>query len=140
MIEWWLTVVSSKPEFDSLARIMPNDLAGEPLILSPPDHTSRQLVEHHFRRAGLIPRVIHETRSTEVELALVRAGYGTAILPSDALQQTPSEAGIFISPQTGGNHSLFWFGDRTLPIEIKQIMTTFEEVRNERGLLNRPSN
>jgi LysR family hydrogen peroxide-inducible transcriptional activator len=57
-------------------------LRGEPLILMKPGHGFRRIVLDALARAGVEPRVVHESGEIETIQALVEAGLGLALVPS----------------------------------------------------------
>ena len=86
---WWIAALAP-PEGE--ARHQPlraRDLADKPLLVPPPGHEVRELIEWECRGAGFEPRIAFESPSWEAILALHRHGHGTAIVASDAL---PPEA------------------------------------------------
>ncbi|MBE9607536.1 LysR family transcriptional regulator [Acetobacteraceae bacterium H6797] len=61
------------------------ELAPEPLILTDPGSSLRQLAELAFAGAGLVLRPAYEATYMSTAVALVRAGLGIGILPATAL-------------------------------------------------------
>lgn len=57
-------------------------LRGEPLILMKPGHGFRRIVLDALARAGVEPRIVHESGEIETVQALVEAGLGLALVPS----------------------------------------------------------
>ena len=59
-----------------------SDLATLDMILPPPIHTVRQVVDEGFRKVGCSPRVVAENASSETLTNAVKSGIGATILPS----------------------------------------------------------
>lgn len=71
-------------------------LAAEPLLVTPPGTSTRQLVEQALRRAGLRPSVAVETDHREAIVPLVLAGAGAALLP-EPLARRAAEQGATVA-------------------------------------------
>jgi LysR family hydrogen peroxide-inducible transcriptional activator len=56
-------------------------LRGEPLIVMKPGHGFRSIVLDALGRAGIEPRIVHESAEIETVQALVGAGLGLALVP-----------------------------------------------------------
>jgi DNA-binding transcriptional LysR family regulator len=63
-----------------------HDLAGMPLILLDPESSVRSLVDRAFESVGRFPTPAYEVAYVPTALALARAGLGTALLPSAAIE------------------------------------------------------
>jgi DNA-binding transcriptional LysR family regulator len=61
--------------------LRPADLAGVPLILTPPGSSGRGLLDRALGQHGIRPEVAVETSQREAILPLVLMGAGTAVLP-----------------------------------------------------------
>jgi DNA-binding transcriptional LysR family regulator len=70
-------------------------LAAQPLLVTPPGTSTRQLVEQALRRAGLQPSVAVETDHREAIVPLVLAGAGAALLP-EPLARRAAEQGAAV--------------------------------------------
>ena len=64
------------------ARVSLSDLKGEPLIIMKPGHGFRRIVLDALARSGVEPNIVHESGEIETIQALVRAGWGAALVPS----------------------------------------------------------
>lgn len=71
-------------------------LAAEPLVVTPPGTSTRQLVEDALRRAGLAPSVAVESDHREAIVPLVLAGAGAALLP-EPLARRAAEQGAVVA-------------------------------------------
>jgi len=68
---------------DPRRRRMPlADLAGIPLVATPPGTSSRELIDGAFKAAGIEPVIAVETGQREAVVPLVVAGAGTTFLPA----------------------------------------------------------
>lgn len=63
-----------------------SELANESLILTDPESTVRQLVDHAFQRLGKAVLPVQEVTYIATAIGMVKAGLGIAILPSSALE------------------------------------------------------
>jgi LysR family transcriptional regulator, carnitine catabolism transcriptional activator len=59
-----------------------SELAGVPLVATPPGTSSRQLINRAFEAAGIEPVIAVETSQREAVVPLVVAGAGTTFLPA----------------------------------------------------------
>ena len=81
-------LVAVLPPGHALARrkkLTPAILAAEPLVLTEPGSSVRQLAERAFAEAGLVLRPAYEATYMSTAVALVRAGLGVGVLPATAL-------------------------------------------------------
>ena len=69
-------------------RVRTPDIAAEPFILFQPDSVSRRIVDEHFTKVGITPRVVMEMRSPEAMRKLVEAGVGVSFLPRIAVAES----------------------------------------------------
>jgi DNA-binding transcriptional LysR family regulator len=76
-----LIVVPPKHRFASRKKLALKALADEPLILMKSGHGFRKIVLDALLRAGVQPRVVHETGEIDTVQALVKAGLGLSIVP-----------------------------------------------------------
>jgi DNA-binding transcriptional LysR family regulator len=72
-----------------VGEIHASELDSDPFLLYPPDSNMRQLIDRHFAKHGVSPRVAMEAADTEVIIRLVEAGFGQSILPAYALRRSP---------------------------------------------------
>jgi len=72
-------------------RLSLSGLRGEPLILMKAGHGFRRIVLDALARAGVEPRVVHESGEIETVQALVEAGLGLALVPS-MVRKSPGPA------------------------------------------------
>ncbi|MGE4220194.1 MAG: LysR family transcriptional regulator [Alphaproteobacteria bacterium] len=72
--------------------VMPQDLAGRPLVLYEPGANTRHLIDDWFRGAGLTPRPVMELGSAEAIKRLVGAGLGYSMLPRTAVDGEGADA------------------------------------------------
>ena len=78
------------------------EAAAEPLILPGQPHGLRQLIDQEAARRGVELAVFRELDALSHIPALIRAGYGHAILPLSALTQALADAAISIARIEGG--------------------------------------
>lgn len=76
-----LIVVPPKHRFAHSKKLALKALADEPLILMKSGHGFRKIVVDAMTRAGIQPRVVHETGEIDTVQALVRAGMGVSLVP-----------------------------------------------------------
>lgn len=62
-------------------------LAGQPLVTTPPDTSTRSLVDSALASAGVSPKIAVQTAHREALLPLVLAGAGTTFLPEPLARQ-----------------------------------------------------
>lgn len=77
-------------------RLSVADLAGVPLILTPPGTSLRRLVDAAFADAGITPTIAVQTEQREGILPLVHAGAGATIVPG-SVAETASGDGVVIA-------------------------------------------
>src|SRR5579862_6061512 len=65
----------------SAAPLSAAELRAVPLVVTPPGTSIRELLEHAFERAGIVPQIAVETGAREAIVPLVLAGAGAALLP-----------------------------------------------------------
>lgn len=65
----------------SRAPLTAAELRAVPLVVTPLGTSIRDLLEHAFARAGVVPRIAVETAAREAIVPLVLAGAGAALLP-----------------------------------------------------------
>jgi len=65
----------------STAPLTAAELRAVPLVVTPSGTSIRDLLEHAFARAGVVPRIAVETAAREAIVPLVLAGAGAALLP-----------------------------------------------------------
>ncbi|OYV78647.1 MAG: hypothetical protein B7X47_05185 [Ferrovum sp. 34-44-207] len=78
-----LIVVPPKHRFARSKKLALKALADEPLILMKPGHGYRKIVVDAMTRAGIQPRVVHETGEIDTVQALVRPSMGVSLVPED---------------------------------------------------------
>ena len=84
-------------EGSSTAPLTAAELRSVPLVVTPPGTSIRELLEHAFAAAGVVPRVAVETAAREAIVPLVLAGAGAALLP-DALAREAGRRGAGVRP------------------------------------------
>ena len=99
-------------------------LEGCQLLLSPPDHASRRLVDQAF---PLPVEPYYENASTESLLAYVEAGLGIAILPDDALWPSPTRVHRPLVVEQSEWHALHWRrGEDAVDERLAQVKSAME--------------
>ena len=93
--------------------------AGRPWIAPSRQRTCFDMVERACGLAGFRPNVVAETDDFDVQLALVRAGVGVALIPQLALDRTPDDVTV-LEPHT--------------TIERHLYLATRNELRNDPGV------
>ena len=79
-------------EGTSTAPLTAAELRSVPLVVTPPGTSIRELLEHAFASAGVVPRIAVETAAREAIVPLVLAGAGAALLPARS-RARPGAAG-----------------------------------------------
>jgi LysR family hydrogen peroxide-inducible transcriptional activator len=74
-------------------------LSGEPFILMKSGHGFRKIVTDALARAGVEPRVVHESGEIETVQALVEAGLGLSLVPR-MVRKSPGPCYVEILPPT----------------------------------------
>lgn len=124
--DWHMVVVTRRRNGQARAgAVRLTELAGEPLLLSPSGHSSRDRLFEAFDASGLQPMLRHESRNTEALLAMADAGCGSAVLPCDAVW--PSHARRLIrplfEPAISGRHALHWrLGDEKRDDRVARLI------------------
>jgi DNA-binding transcriptional LysR family regulator len=72
------------------------DLATQPLILTPPGTSIRDLVEHALRSIGVTPLVAIETSQRDAIVPLVLAGAGASVLPGPLARDAGSRGAVVL--------------------------------------------
>jgi DNA-binding transcriptional LysR family regulator len=130
LYEWELVVVGRQSRWTN-ETVHISELQREPLLLSPPEHGSREIVEALFRNHGFEPSVRHDSNSTEALLAHVDAGAGTAILPNDAVWAGEGRRVCRLDPSAGGIHSLHWReGEETSDPRLAALLAGVRSLRD----------
>jgi DNA-binding transcriptional LysR family regulator len=80
----------------SARRLAISDLAGVPLVTTPPGTSTRELVQHALARAGIQPLVAVEVAHREALLPLVLAGAGTSFLPRPLARQAARRGAVVL--------------------------------------------
>jgi LysR family transcriptional regulator, carnitine catabolism transcriptional activator len=80
----------------SARRLAIGDLAGVPLVTTPPGTSTRELVEHALALAGIEPVVAVEVGHREALLPLVLAGAGTSFLPRPLAHQASRRGAVVL--------------------------------------------
>jgi DNA-binding transcriptional LysR family regulator len=78
-------------------RLRIDQLAGTPLVATPPGTSTRRLVDDALAAAGITPLVAVETAHREAILPLVLAGAGTSFLPAPLAEEAARD-GAVVSP------------------------------------------
>ena len=77
-------------------RLAVGDLAGVPLVTTPPGTSTRELVQQALARAGIEPVVAVEVGHREALLPLVLAGAGTSFLPRPLARQAARRGAVVL--------------------------------------------
>lgn len=77
-------------------RLAVGDLAGVPLVTTPPGTSTRELVQHALVRAGIEPVVAVEVGHREALLPLVLAGAGTSFMPRPLARQAARRGAVVL--------------------------------------------
>ena len=83
--EFVVLIPADSHMFDGRQEVPVEDVAREPLVLSPGGAQTRALVDQIFSKAGCEPKVRQECQRPQTLLALVENGFGIAILPRTTL-------------------------------------------------------
>lgn len=83
--EFVVLVPAASNMFDGRSEVRVEDVAREPLVLSPEGAQTRALVQQIFSQAHCEPKVRQECQRPQTLLALVENGFGIAILPRTTL-------------------------------------------------------
>ncbi|MGO9976291.1 MAG: LysR family transcriptional regulator [Solirubrobacteraceae bacterium] len=70
------------------------ELARTPLVVSPPDTSTRMLLEHTLAAVGVTPRIAVQTAAREAIVPLVLAGAGAALLPAPLAREAQRRGAI----------------------------------------------
>jgi DNA-binding transcriptional LysR family regulator len=89
------------------------DLKDQPLILMKSGHGFRKIVLDALARAGVEPKVVHESGEIETVQALVEAGLGLSLVPKMVRRQGPAYAEI-APPTPSRSLHLAWRQDSGL--------------------------
>jgi LysR family transcriptional regulator, carnitine catabolism transcriptional activator len=74
--------------------VRPPDLAGVPLVVTPPGSSGRDLLAAALSRAGISPLIAVETSQREAILPLVLAGAGAAVMPEALADLAAAQGGV----------------------------------------------
>jgi len=107
LYSWNLVAVAPAGLWED-SQVAIGDVLDQPLLLSPPNHVSRELVDTLISSDNHQQTVVHESASTESLLALVDAGLGVALLPDDSVWSGSSRTIHKLHPTTGDKHALHW--------------------------------
>ena len=77
-------------------RLAVGDLAGVPLVTTPPGTSTRELVQQALAQAGIEPVVAVEVGHREALLPLVLAGAGTSFLPRPLARQAARRGAVVL--------------------------------------------
>jgi LysR family transcriptional regulator, cyn operon transcriptional activator len=97
-----LVVVSPKHRFGRYRTIDVTELTDEPLMLLRTEYASHDWFETACRVARIQPRVLFESGSPHVAIALAASGYGVAVVPSTALIPRARVRGIPLTQRGAG--------------------------------------
>jgi LysR family cyn operon transcriptional activator len=104
-------------------------LTAEPLLLLRPEFGSRQWFDAACLAARVRPRVVLESGSAHALLALARAGYGVAVIPSTVLHG----GGVHVAPLSDGKRGIGrwvavnWDARRFQPAYAQTFVTELAE-------------
>ena len=113
--------------------IVPADLDKQDFVLFETGSITRRLVESFFAREGVEADIIMETENVEIIKAMVRAGLGISIIPSQAASAEVRTGQLFSSRIAG--HSLVrqtgWLYPKMsrLPRTVSEVIRIFETLR-----------
>ncbi len=110
--------------------VVPENLAGENLIIYPPKEECTVLKES-LEPAGISPRKIQEVMLTEAMIGMVIAGLGVASLPSWAAAPQLACGAVIGLPLTAQGFRRTWSAaqlrDRAAPVYLKEFVRLLEE-------------
>ena len=113
--------------------IVPADLDKQDFVLFETGSITRRLVESFFAREAVEADIIMETENVEIIKAMVRAGLGISIIPSQAASAEVRTGQLFSSRIAG--HSLVrqtgWLYPKMsrLPRTVSEVIRIFETLR-----------
>ncbi|HWL85580.1 MAG TPA: LysR family transcriptional regulator [Polyangiaceae bacterium] len=103
-------------------------------ILNPEGCAARAALEQAFHRSGTPMRVIVETYTYDLQLALVAQGRGYGLVPARLLAESPYRADVeSLSLEFPGQKLRIWMATRSLPPSLESAVATFGAAL-ERGL------
>ena len=111
-------------------RVRLRDLCAEPLILTGPDSSVRQIVERTLEQERLAVHVAQEPTYMTTAIAMVRAGLGIAILPESAVRPAskPEVRAIPVGPPALTRQiSLLWRTGRSLSPAAQRFAEVLRE-------------
>ena len=94
-------VVGADHALAQRARVRPEELAAEAMILFHEDSVSRKIVDERLAETGVSPRVVMEMRSPEAMRKLVEAGVGVSFLPRMTVAES-IELGLLSEVEVAG--------------------------------------
>jgi LysR family transcriptional regulator, regulator for metE and metH len=110
--------------------LIPENLAGENLIIYPPKEECTVLKEI-LEPAGISPRKIQEVMLTEAIIEMVIAGLGVASLPGWAAAPQLASGAVIGLPLTAHGFHRTWSAaqlrDRTAPVYLQEFIRLLEE-------------
>lgn len=118
-----------------LPRVEPQDLAGEPLLLTEVGCSYREPFERTLSRAAARPGVVLEFGSVEAIKQCVMAGMGLSFLPLIAVEAELDRGRLVALPWTGGEYGLVtqiaWHRDKWLSPALRALVDLSREVLAE---------
>lgn len=123
----WLAVPPKHP-LAGRKRLALAALKDEPLILMKPGHGFRKIVLDALAKAGVEPRVVHESDGIETVQALVEAGLGCALVPAMVRKaKGPAYLGL-ASPSPSRSLFLAWRKDAALSKAVQALSALARDV------------
>lgn len=116
-------------------RIVPADLAGQPIIQFEAGSATRRVIDSFFLRESVEPTVVMDTENVEIIKAMVKTGFGIGIVPYQAVAREVRSGQLFCARIEGTElvRETGWVYARTsrVPRVIQELITAFEEVRGK---------
>lgn len=116
-------------------RIVPADLAGQPIIQFEAGSATRRVIDSFFLRESVEPTVVMDTENVEIIKAMVKTGLGISIVPYQAIAREVRAGQFFCSRIEGSElvRETGWVYPRAnrVPRMISELMTAFGPVREK---------
>ena len=115
------------------ARVMPQDLAGEPFVLFEAGSATRRVIDSFFVTENIEPVIVMDTENVEIIKAMVKTGLGISIVPYQAVAREVGAGQFFCSRIEG--HQLArqtgWVYARAnrVPRMVLELQRAFEAIR-----------
>lgn len=98
------------------------ELAQEELVLFQDSFTLHNIILDRFRRAGVRPRILHETSQLSMVYALLQANIATGFLMRSVAHLFPELTWIPLSPPLPATISLVWERQRSLSPDMRLLV------------------